>query len=152
VDAWDQAEGNAPGRRLGLYRLGYQVLRVNGIPVEGFEHVRETLEFDRLPSGPGAARLVYAPGSGIPFYGRRRTRFLYIVSNHLRDGMATEDWWDTTELPPGDYIVRIHARDFHGNRAASNRDLHVAVRAPLPDTLDPVLTRSNGELDMSDHR
>jgi hypothetical protein len=48
VDAWDQVDGNKPRRRLGLYRLGYQVLNRDGSAVPGFETPRETLVFDRL--------------------------------------------------------------------------------------------------------
>jgi sugar lactone lactonase YvrE len=131
VDAWDQADGNRPGRRLGLYRLGYQILNRNGTPVPGFEIPRETIRFNRLVSSSDAPRLVYASGSGIPFYGRRRTRFLYVVTNTLRDGVATEGKWDTTTLPPGDYIVRALAADFAGNEAVANRDLAVTVAAPV---------------------
>ena len=64
-------------------------------------------------------------GSGIPFYGNRRTRFLYVVTNTLRDGVAARGFWDTTELPPGDYILRIWAADINGNVATANRDLPV---------------------------
>jgi hypothetical protein len=70
---------------------------------------------------------VYAPGSGIPFYGERRTRFLYVVTNTFRDGDAAAGAWQTRELPPGDYTLRIHARDASGNVAATNRDLAITV-------------------------
>jgi sugar lactone lactonase YvrE len=130
VDAWDQANGNKPERRLGLYELGYQILNRNGTPAPGFEEVRRTLRFDRLAHDPEAARLVYLHGSGIPFYGRRRTRFLYVVTNTFGDGRAVEGFWDTTLLPPGDYIVRVLATDFNGNAAAAHRDLPVTVASP----------------------
>ena len=82
---------------------------------------------NRLAVQPDAARLVYAPGSGIPFYGGRRTRFLYVVTNTFHDGRAGEDFWDTTSLAPGQYIVRVHARDISGNEAKVNRDAAVVV-------------------------
>jgi DNA-binding beta-propeller fold protein YncE len=148
VDAWDQAEGNRPGRRLGLYRLGYQVLRADRTPAPGFAQPRQTLEFDRLPSGSENARLVYAPGSGIPFYGQRRTRFLYVVTNELHDGEAREHWWDTTALPPGDYVVRVLAEDFHGNRANRHHELAVTVTDPVrddPSQLTSVAPASAGD-------
>ena len=122
VDAWDQADGNRPNRRLGLYALGYEVLSPDGTPAPGFERAADRLVFDRLAVQPDAARLVYAPGSGIPFYGGRRTRFLYVVTNTFHDGVAGEDFWDTTSLAPGRYIVRVHARDISGNEAKANRD------------------------------
>ena len=127
VDAWDQVNGNRPGRRLGLHSLGYQILRADGTPAAGFESPRETIRFDRIAVSADAARLVYASGSGIPFYGRRVTRFLYTVTNTFRDGIATEGFWDTTALAPGDYVVRIHAADIRGNTALANRDLPVTI-------------------------
>jgi len=127
VDAWDQADGNRPSRRLGLYALGYQVLMPNGEPAPGFEKPRETIVFDRLTSQADAAALVFAPGSGIPFYRGRRTRFLYIVTNSFRGGAATEGFWDTTSLQPGPYVLRVIARDARGNAAIANRDLKVVI-------------------------
>jgi sugar lactone lactonase YvrE len=127
VDAWDQVDGNRPERRLGLYEVGYQVLHRDGTPAAGFETVRETLRFDRMSTDTDAARLVYAQGSGIPFYRGRRTRFLYTVTNTFQHGIATPGAWDTTLLPPGDYIVRAWARDAAGNAALGNRDLPVTV-------------------------
>ena len=127
VDAWDQANGNAPNRRLGVYSLGYQVLYANGTPVRGFGQPLETIRFDRLAADPTASRLVYAPGSGIPFYGQRRTRFLYIVTNTFRHGMAAPGVWDTTQLSPGDYILRIRVADISGNEALQHRDVAVTV-------------------------
>ena len=135
VDAWDQADGNRSNRRLGLYDLGYQVLTADGQPAPGFEHVRETLRFDRSVSDVEAVRLVYAPGSGIPFYGGRRTRFLYVVTNTFRDGVAEPGFWDTSSLAPGNYILRAWATDISGNPAVVNRDLPVVIlppAAPVP--------------------
>ena len=127
VDAFDRAEGNRPNRRLGVYALGYQVLHPDGSPVAGYEEVRETIRFDRLAGDPEAARRVYASGSGIPHYGQRSTRFLYAVTSTLRDGQGADGVWDTTQLPPGPYILRIHAADASGNVAVANRDVAVTV-------------------------
>ncbi len=127
VDAWDQADGNVPWRRLGLYELGYQVLHADGTPTPGFDHPRITQRYDRLGADRDAAQVVYAPGSGIPAYGNQRTRFLYVVTNRLEGGIATHDTWDTTTLAPGDYTVRIHAADIAGNLAVARRDLPVTV-------------------------
>lgn len=126
VDAWDQADGNRPNRRLGLFALGYEVLNRDGSGVPGFES-RETIRFDRLGPQSEAARLVYAPGSGIPFYRGGRTRFLYVVTNTLRDGVAGEGFLDTTLLTPGDYTLRVRATDVRGNAAVANRDLPITV-------------------------
>ena len=129
VEAWDQVNGNRPNRRLGLFSLGYQVLHKDGSPAPGYEQPLETLRFDRLGADGQAPRMVYAPGSGIPFYGERRTRFLYIVTNTLRDGVAREGVWDTAQLPPGDYTLRVHAADIHGNVARARRDVAVTILA-----------------------
>ena len=126
VDAWDQVNGNLSRRRLGLYRLGYQVLDTKGVPVPGFGTPLETIRFDRLFWG-GDAALVYASGSGIPFYGRRTTRFLYRVTNSLQDGIAARGGWDTSTLVPGNYTLRILAADANGNEAATNRDVPVTI-------------------------
>jgi hypothetical protein len=128
VDAWDQVDGNARRRRLGLYRLGYQVLNKDGSPAPGFITPRETIVFDRF-AGSEAARTVYAAGSGIPYFGRRSTRFLYVVTNRLRDGVAAADRWDTRMLPAGEYTLRVLAADSAGNEAIANRDVPVTIAA-----------------------
>jgi sugar lactone lactonase YvrE len=127
VDAFDQVDGNQPRRRLGLYKLGYQLLQTDGTPAPGFEQPRVQIEFDRLPPDREAPKIVYADESGITVYGSKETRFLYEVTNHVRHGRAERGTWDTTELPPGDYTLRILAADFAGNEAADNRDVPVTV-------------------------
>jgi hypothetical protein len=69
----------------------------------------------------------HAPGSGIPFYGRRATRFRYTVTNIFRNGVASTDAWDTTTLAPGEYTLRVKAADIRGNEAVRNRDLPVTI-------------------------
>jgi hypothetical protein len=127
VDAWDQVNGNLPRRRLGLYRLGYQLLDAAGVPIAGFETPLETIRFDRHPTDPAAARIIYASGSGIPVYGNRSTRFLYVVTSTLRDGVAADGVLDTTRLAPGEYTLRILAADAAGNEALRNRDLALTI-------------------------
>jgi hypothetical protein len=95
-----------------------------------------TLRFDRLSRQSDAPALVYGPGSGIPFYGQRRTRFLYIVTNTFRAGEAATGYWDTSTLTPGDYTLRIWAEDFAGNIATDNRDLLVTVLPADRDVAD----------------
>jgi sugar lactone lactonase YvrE len=130
VDAWDHVNGNQARRRLGLYRLGYQVLDASGAAIEGFEAARETIRFDRHPADADAARIIYASGSGIPVYGNRSSRFLYVVTSTLRDGVAADGVLDTGTLAPGDYTLRILAADASGNEAVRNRDLPITVRPP----------------------
>jgi sugar lactone lactonase YvrE len=127
VEAWDRVDGNPPTRRLGLFRLGYQVLDVNERPVAGFETPRVTLEFDRLPSDADAPRAIYAPGSGIPFYGTRRTRFRYVVTTRVEDGRAVDAPWDSRTVPAGNYLLRVFVADAAGNAAVAGRDLPIVV-------------------------
>src|SRR3712207_5703300 len=107
VDAYDQVDGNQSRRRLGLYRLGYQLLTPDGSPAPGFDSPRVTFEFNRLPPGPDAPKIAYADESGITVYGSQRTRFLYELTNNVRDGRASRDAWDTSQLPGGEYTLRV---------------------------------------------
>ena len=127
VDAFDQVDGNQPRRRLGLYKLGYQLLHADGTPAPGFEQPHIQIEFDRLPADREAPKIAYADESGITVYGSKETRFLYEVTNTVRHGRAERGLWDTTTLPPGDYTLRILAADFNGNEAVDNRDVPVTV-------------------------
>jgi sugar lactone lactonase YvrE len=128
VDAWDQVDGNAARRRLGLYSIGYQVLHPDESPAPGFDAPRQTIVFDRLP-GEAAAPLVFADGSGIREYGNRASRFLYRATNTFRNGVAEPGRWDTRTLTPGDYILRMWVADICGNVARRNRDVAVTIRA-----------------------
>jgi hypothetical protein len=125
VDAYDRTNMNPDRRRLGLYKLGYQILRPDGSPVE---EPRITLLFNRLPPDDEATKIAYAEESGITVYGSAKTRFLYEVTNTVRDGHATRGMWDTSQLPKGDYVLRIIAADYSGNEAQKGRDLSITIR------------------------
>ncbi|HEX8129039.1 MAG TPA: NHL repeat-containing protein [Pyrinomonadaceae bacterium] len=127
VDAYDQVDGNQSRRRLGLYKLGYQLLRTDGTPAPGFERPRITLEFDRMPPDMEAVKVAYADESGITVYGSKSTRFLYEATNFVRHGRAARSTWDTSELPAGDYTLRIIAADYHGNEATAGRDVEIRI-------------------------
>ncbi|WP_298581341.1 gluconolaconase [uncultured Luteimonas sp.] len=129
VEAWDQVDGNLPRRRLGLHRVGYQVLHADGRPVPGFETPAMNLDFSRMPAHPEAVKLAYAADSGITVHGASRTRFLYVASNRVRGDEAAHDLWRTDTLPAGDYIVRAIGEDAAGNRARGATDLPVRLRA-----------------------
>jgi len=129
VEAWDRVDGNAQTRRLGPFKLGYQVLDGQHQPVAGFEKPHVTLEFDKLPSDAEAPRTIYAPGSGIPFYGTRRTRFRYVVTTRIEDGRAVDTPFDSSTVPPGDYTLRVLVADAEGNEAVAGRDLPIVVLA-----------------------
>jgi len=124
VNAWDQVNGNSRRRRLGLYRVGYELLGPDGSPVSGVG-ARDALTFDRLPSANGASAEVFAPGSGVSVYSGAPTRYLYVVTNTLRDGAVREGFLDVSELPPGDYSVRAVATDFSGNE--TTRDVPITI-------------------------
>ena len=49
VDAFDRTNMNPDRRRLGLYKLGYQVLKADGTPAPGFDEPRINILFNRLP-------------------------------------------------------------------------------------------------------
>ena len=128
VDAWDQTDGNEARRKLGLYKAGYQVLGADGKPLAGFETPRVTIEFNRLPPDRESVKVAYAKDSGITVYGNKSTRFLYVVTNTVRDGKAAPGSWDPAALAPGDYTIRILAADFAGNEAVGGRDLPITVQ------------------------
>ncbi len=128
VDAWDQVDGDAARRRLGLYRAGFQILRADGSPVKGFEQPLINVEFDRLPMDRDAVKIAYAPASGETVHGAQETRFLYLVTNRVRGGRAETGGWSPADLSPGDYTVRIFAADYAGNQAVEGRDLPITVR------------------------
>ena len=128
VDAFDRTNMNADRRRLGLYKLGFQVLKSDGAPATGFEQPRINLLFNRLPRDREATKVAYADESGITVYGSKTTRFLYEVTNTVRDGHAAPGVWDASQLPKGDYVLRIIAADFSGNEAQQGRDVLITVR------------------------
>jgi sugar lactone lactonase YvrE len=159
VDAFDRADMNSERRRLGLYRLGYQLFKSNDEgaqdltsargstahhgasparesshpaaklePAADFKDPRITITFNQLPHGEDAPKLVYASDSGITVYGSKTTRFLYEVTNTIRDGRVTPGVWDTTSLPKGNYLLRILAADYSGNEAQQDRDLLIAIK------------------------
>jgi hypothetical protein len=127
ADAWDQMDGNLARRRLGLYRLGYQLLRDDGTPLPGFEQPLITQTYDRLPREREAVKLLYAASSGIPAYGSKATHFAYAVNNTLKNGVAAAGSWKVAGLAPGNYILRVYAADYGGQAATAGRDLALAI-------------------------
>jgi DNA-binding beta-propeller fold protein YncE len=148
VDAFDRTDMNSERRRLGLYRLGYQLFKSNDkgapfpapapapapgsapapAPAPDFAVPRITIIFNRLPHSDDAPKLAYASDSGITVYGNKTTRFLYELTNTIRDGRATAGVWDTTSLPKGNYLLHIIAADYSGNEAQQGQDLLIAIR------------------------
>jgi sugar lactone lactonase YvrE len=127
ADGYDQMDGNLARRRLGLYKLGYQLLRPDGSALPGFEQPLITQVYDRLPREREAVKLLYAPESGITVYGSKATRFAYAVNNTLQGGRVAPGSWKVGALAPGDYILRIYAADYVGQVAVEGRDLKIRV-------------------------
>ena len=127
VDASDQINGNQKRRRLGVYKLGYQLLNQDGGAIPGMTEPIITQQYDRLPRNREAVKLAYAASSGITVHGASETRFAYAINNKLINGKLTPGAWKVGELGPGNYILRITAEDYAGNAASRNRDLAVTV-------------------------
>jgi sugar lactone lactonase YvrE len=128
VDAFDRTNMNGDRRRLGLYRLGYQVLNADGTLAPGFADRSIMLLFDRLPPDRASTKIAYADQSGITVYGSETTKFLYEVTNFVRDGRAIAGAWDSSKVPPGDYVLRIVTADYSGNEAQKDRDVLITIR------------------------
>jgi sugar lactone lactonase YvrE len=126
VDAYDQLDGDKAKRRLGLYKLGYQLLDAGGQAIAGKDAVITQL-YDRLPRNREAVKLAYADASGITVYGSSATRFVYALNNTILHGQAAPGSWKVTDLAPGNYTLRIIAEDHAGNAAGKNRDLAITV-------------------------
>jgi hypothetical protein len=112
-------DGNAERRRLGVFQVGYQILKDGTIPVTDRQW---SIRFDRLPE-PDAVNLVYAPGSKSGATGE--TVFNYIATNKVHGYVATEDFFDAAQLANGAYTIRVFAADYFGNTAS--KDLEFTV-------------------------
>lgn len=117
--AFDRMNGNGGNRKLGVYKLGYQILKADKSPLS---EVKWTISFDRLPDAD-AVKFVYASGSQSGY--TPQTIFNYIVSNVVNGDAAHEDFFDAASLEAGNYILRIFAADFFQNN--SFKDLNIEV-------------------------
>ena len=127
VTAFDRVDGNGANRKLGLYKLGYQLLSEDGSPVRGFDKPVINIEFNNVPPEDSSVFKVYSSGSGVSAYGTP-TKFKYIVTNRVRDGEAIEGFLRTSSLASGNYIIRIIAEDYAGNRASGkSAELPIAI-------------------------
>jgi hypothetical protein len=115
--AFDRIDGNPDRRRLGVYRVGYQVFTDK--PVNDIDW---TITFDRNPPSE-AVRTVYAKGSKSGATGE--TIFNYIVSNRLNANGYGEGFLDVSTLSPDVYTLRVFAADYFGNQ--SSKDIQFEV-------------------------
>ena len=110
VQAYDRMDGNAERRRLGVYRLGYQLF--SGSTPQ--DEIDWTIAFDRMPLND-AVPIVYARGSRSGATGV--TVFKYIASNRVSGDGFSESFLDLNTQPPGRKTLRVYAADFFGNVA-----------------------------------
>ena len=119
VRAYDRMDGNAERRRLGVYKIGYQVLREDKTPLSD---INWTIIFDRLPDSQ-AVKFVYAAGSKSGATGE--TIFNYIATNRVEGDDFREDFLDANQLANGNYILRVFAADYFGNQTARDTEFSV---------------------------
>jgi len=120
VRAFDRMDGNSERRRLGVYKLGYQLLKTDGSLVL---EPNWTITFGRNPPFE-AVKTVYATGSKSGATGE--TIFNYIVTNRLTPQGYGEGFLDPATLEPGSYKVRVFAADFFGNQ--TSKDIQIEVK------------------------
>lgn len=112
--AYDRMDGNAERRRLGVYQVGYQILREDKTPLAD---VNWTISFARFPEQE-AVKFVYAAGSKSGATGE--TIFNYIASNRVSGDEFREEFFDASSLEAGNYVLRIFAADFFGNTVSED--------------------------------
>ena len=120
VRAYDRMDGNPERRKLGVYRLGYQLLPHSGAANSSIDW---SITFDRNPPIE-AVKTVYAKGSKSGPTGE--TIFNYTVTNRLNADGFGEGFFDASGFDAGPYILRLFAADFFGNQAI--RDIQIEVK------------------------
>ena len=113
-------DGGAARRKLGLYRLGYQIFRADGQTPATEE--RTTISFQKMPD-EDFVHFVYAPGSQSGY--SPATIFDYVVSNEVSGDAARENFLDAADFAAGNYVVRVFAADFFGNKTV--KDLKIEI-------------------------
>lgn len=119
VRAYDQMDGNRASRRLGVYKLGYQVLRADKTPLG---EPLWTISFAKMPD-ENFVPFVYAKGSKSGY--SPETIFDYIVTNEVSGDTARENFFDASRLENGNYILRAIAADFFGNQSIKDTEFQI---------------------------
>ncbi len=123
AEAYDQMDGNPERRKLGLYKLGYQILDKAKEPLPGFDSPKWTIVFDLTPSDRSVG-LVYASGSRSGATGE--TVFRYVVSNNLSGKKTSEDFVIIGQGSPNEVVIRVFAADYFGNAASKDIEIEVS--------------------------
>jgi hypothetical protein len=120
VRAYDQVDGNAERRRLGVYRIGYQLLTADLSPMgePGWN-----VTFDHMPS-VNAVVFAYAKGSRSGATGE--TVFNYIASNEVHGDQYREGFFDPSTRSAGVYVLRASVADQAGNTTYKDIMIEVA--------------------------
>lgn len=119
VQAFDQMDGGASYRKLGIYRAGFQVLKDDKSPLG---ETNWTINFDRMPD-ENAVPFVYAKGSQSGY--TPNTVFRYIATNEVSGDFYRENFFETGKLDSGNYILRVFVADFFGNIASKDINFEV---------------------------
>lgn len=119
VRAFDQMDGNRANRRLGVYRLGYQLLRADKTPLG---EPQWTISFAKMPD-ESFVPLVYAPGSRSGY--SPETIFDYIVTNEVSGDAARENFFDANRFEAGNYVLRVFAADFFSNQSIKDSEIQI---------------------------
>ncbi len=117
--AFDQMDGNAARRKLGVYQLGYQILKDDKTPLS---EPKWTISFEKMPEME-FVKIVYAAGSQSGY--TPETIFNYIVTNELNIDTARENHLDLNQFESGNYILRVLVADFFGN--VSTQDIQFEI-------------------------
>ena len=116
VRAYDRMNGNSERRRLGVYRIGYQLVS-NKSPINDIDW---TINFDRMPSNE-AVRFAYANGSRSGY--TSDTIFSYIATNRVDGDSFSEGFLDTAALAAGSYTLSVFAADYFGNTTTEDVEI-----------------------------
>ena len=113
----------------GIAAIPNEVYAVTGLKLKAQSPLQPlmNIEFNRLPPDRESVMVAYADSSGITVHGNAQTRFMYVVTNQVRDGVARNGGWNPAALPKGDYLIRIAAADYAGNQAQDRRELAITI-------------------------
>ncbi|MEO7673003.1 MAG: hypothetical protein ABIU09_02870, partial [Pyrinomonadaceae bacterium] len=119
VRSFDRMDGNPERRRLGVFRLGYQVLKRD---LSSETDINWNISFDRNPDSE-AVKFAYTSGSHSGAAGE--TIFNYVVTNKVSGNSFAEGFLNADTLGSGDFVLRAYAADYFGN--ITSKDIFIEV-------------------------